>query len=215
MAEDIICTVPEACGDKDCKYHFHLAHYWAYDDGTFSVCDTDGNHESCEESDVPNAEQECRLWLEYYEYVASTGHDPCNEFRLPVDRKKPHQWQARVRNWIGASAHGLKVTGVRRRGRGPWIDPHEATKEVQEYLFLGGNAALATLGTDLKTMDEFLGTTANPNLGMTNRQVNPIEVWHTFSVDESPAPWSAERTAAWLKRKAREAVREKRKRCPN
>src|SRR4051812_46768534 len=98
--EDIICTVPENCGEPDCKAQWHVAHYWIHADGEYTVCDADGNHEPCD--GIPSAEQVRQAWQEYFCYVVETGFDPLHEFFLPVT-KKNRQWQARIRNWIGSS----------------------------------------------------------------------------------------------------------------
>jgi hypothetical protein len=50
--------------------------------------------------------------------------------------KVQKQWQAKFRDWVGGSKYGPVCLGVRRRGRGEWLDPKDAPKEVCEYLEL-------------------------------------------------------------------------------
>lgn len=48
-------------------------------------------------------------------------------------RKRKRNWQAKFRNWIGASDRGLLIVGLRRRGRGAWIVPQDAPESVRQY----------------------------------------------------------------------------------
>lgn len=112
--EDIICTMPKACGEKDCPVGWHLAHYWAYDDGTYSVCDSDGNHDGCDAGDVPTAEQEHAAWLDYSRHVAATGCDPLGEFfGVPRTTKRKERYTAAFRK----SILGAALVAVRRAGK--------------------------------------------------------------------------------------------------
>lgn len=112
--EDIICTVPECCGESDCPTGWHLAHYWIYDDGTYSVCDSDGNHDECDESDVPTCEQVAAAWLDYSQHVAATGCDPLEEFRgVPRTTKRKERYTAAFR----PSILGGQLVAVRRGGK--------------------------------------------------------------------------------------------------
>jgi hypothetical protein len=194
---DIISTIPYFCDDCDT---WHLSHYWYYpDDGTYSECDSDGNHEDCDESDVPTAEQELQAWRDYYRYVAREGKDPVGQFSLPSSGKVSRRWQARVRNWIGAKTQGLKVSGVRRRGKGPWIDPKEAPSEVAEYISLTNKSCIDGFHSFDQLKDE-----AEPSVTVKIR--NGIEARINFTVDEHLPEWSEKRISVWLKRKATEAL---------
>lgn len=199
--EDIICTVPEPCGDKDCPQQYHLAHYWAYDDGTYTVCDVDGDHTDCEQSDVPTAEHEEQLWINYYEYVARTGDDPVHEFRLPTEHKKKRKWQARVRRWLGDSKHGLKVTGVRRRGVGLWFPIGNAPQEVRDYLQIQHKDCIEGFHS--------FGQLRREAIDCELRIKTDMEIWIRFEVEEAPAPWSAKRIKAYLRKTARQACNER------
>lgn len=109
------------------------------------------------------------------------------------------QWQARVRNWIGAGTHGLKVTGVRRRGRGPWKAVQSAPTEVQDFLFGGHGdyvygsghvvSCKSCLGPDFKRIDELPQTASNCKVGtVQHKAFQTMECTLSFEVDEKPAP---------------------------
>jgi hypothetical protein len=57
----------------------------------------------------------------------------------------------RFRLWIGASVHGIKFAGARRRGLGAWTyDPMDLPKEVRDFLRLvklNGNWVCAKIFT--------------------------------------------------------------------
>jgi hypothetical protein len=127
--EDIICTVPEACGESDCPVGWHLAHYWQYDDGTFSVCDSDGNHDDCDESDVPTADEQSAAWLDYSRHVAATGCDPLGEFAsVPRMTKRKERYTASFRK----SIIGAALVAVRRAGK--VVPLRDLPQRVIEYL---------------------------------------------------------------------------------
>lgn len=197
MAEDIICTVPEPCGDNECRYRYHLAYYWMYDDGTYTVCDCDGDHTPCEETDVPTAEEELRRWRDYFVYVARTGLDPVHEFVRPDTGKNPRVWQARVRGRDGA----LLVTGFRRRSRGPWIAPRDVPAGVREYFGLDDGDHLP----DFRSLDQLAREATDCEI--TDRTAGGLNLAAT--VEEASTPWLERRVRSWLRKKARQAVREK------
>ena len=112
--DDIICTMPECYGENDCPVVWHLAHYWRYDDGTFSVCDADGNHDDCDESDVPTSAEHEAAWLDYSRHVAATGCDPLGEFMgVPRTTKRKERYTAAFR----PSILGGQLVAVRRGGK--------------------------------------------------------------------------------------------------
>ena len=126
--EDIICTMPECCGERDCPVGWHIAHYWAYDDGTYSVCDSDGNHDDCDASDVPTGEQQQAAWLDYSRYVAATGCDPLGEFNTPRVAKRKERYTAAFRK----SILGASLVAVRRGGR--VVPLRDLPQRVIDYL---------------------------------------------------------------------------------
>lgn len=125
---DIICTVPQACGEKDCPVGWHLAHYWAYDDGTYSVCDSDGNHEDCDADDVPSIEEHEAAWLDYSRHVAATGCDPLGEFNVPRVAKRKERYTAAFR----LSILGAHLIAVRRGGK--VVPLRDLPQRVTDYL---------------------------------------------------------------------------------
>lgn len=126
--DDIICTMPEACGEKDCPVGWHLAHYWAYGDGTYSVCDSDGNHDGCDESDVPTIEEQEAAWLDYSRHVAATGCDPLREFNVPRTTKRKERYTAAFR----LSILGAALVAVRRGGK--VVPLRDLPQRVVDYL---------------------------------------------------------------------------------
>ena len=136
--EDIICTIPNACDNKDCPHDWHLAHYWIYDDGTYSVCDSDGNHEDCEECDVPDANTVDRLWKDYSRYVLATGTDPLGEFLIKREIQKKERWTFE----FGQNSNGMYLRYAGRRGR--WKAPRFLPEHVLMYAQVrDDNAGLA------------------------------------------------------------------------
>lgn len=130
--EDIICTVPWACGENDCPVGWHLHHYWIYDDGTYSVCDSDGNHDPCDEEDVPTSEQVCEAWLDYSRHVAATGEDPLCEFGVPRATKRKERYTAAFRK----SILGASLAAVRRGNK--TLPLHDLPERVTQYLDVEG-----------------------------------------------------------------------------
>lgn len=126
--EDIICTVPQACGEKDCPVGWHLAIYWQYDDGTYSVCDSDGNHDGCDAGDVPTIEEQEAAWLDYSRHVAATGCDPLGEFNVPRVAKRKERYTAAFR----LSILGAALVAVRRGGK--VVPLRDLPQRVIDYL---------------------------------------------------------------------------------
>ena len=111
---DIICTVPWTCGfDDECPVGWHLTHYWMNDDGSYSSCDEDGNHEPCSEADLPDSEEYDRAWREYAAYVAETGLDPLGEFSVKRTVRVRERWDAVIAPIIG----GVIARKIRHAGR--------------------------------------------------------------------------------------------------
>lgn len=126
--EDIICTVPTQCGEKDCSVGWHIEHYWAYPDGTYTVCDSDGNHDPCDAKDVPSADAAQKLWREYSAHVAATGDDPLSEFTIPrsVKRTAWYDFQA-TRSIVGP------VFIVKPHKRGGYRRPTEMGQAFADF----------------------------------------------------------------------------------
>ena len=225
--EDIIEQVPEACGDKSCPAQYHMAYYWIYGTGgrsRFSVCDGDGNHEDISRRDVPTPERAAAAWREYYEYVARTGSDPCGEFRPPdVYRNRAHKWQARISRWLGESLFGLKVLGVRRRGRGPWRALNDAPRAVSEFLGarprsgdswekiqardVQARAAAQWVMPDFKNPAALLALLNSAGSNVEKSRQRGGSIYVTFDVIEPPAPISDKALRAYLKKRAREQLK--------
>lgn len=126
--EDIICTIPLQCGEKDCAAQWHLRYFWAYDDGTFSECDADGNHNDIDADDIPSADAETQAWREYAAWVAETGVDPLREYAVARTIKRHEVWRIRVRpSVLGAVVYQV----MRNRKR---YDPRELPAHVAQYL---------------------------------------------------------------------------------
>jgi hypothetical protein len=143
MMEDIIATVPHACEDNDCSVGWHLLHYWCHEDGTYSVCDADGNHDDCDEEDVPSPEWVDRFWREYHLHVAKTGTDPLAEFRVARTVTRKEFW----RFDFGPSILGAVVKRA-KRGR-KTVDPRYLPEHVREYLTIAkaGHSSMESFPT--------------------------------------------------------------------
>ena len=124
--DDIIATVPYHCGE-----HWHLTHYWMYADGSFSECDTDGNHDDIDADDVPGAEDIAMAWREYAQHVVETGEDPLREYFVKRETVKRETWHFR----IVPSILGACVTQA-RHGKRFDFDPRYLPPHVVAYLNL-------------------------------------------------------------------------------
>ena len=139
--EDIICTIPWNCGEKDCPAGWHLANYWHCPDGTFFVDHySDGDHDTIEEDELPSEEKVGKAWREYYQDCLATATDPLDELPVKGHSVQRQRWQVDFRNSIA----GAVLTGYRRNGRGPWISPRETPPQaLVDYLCLAGNNCLS------------------------------------------------------------------------
>ena len=93
MTDTIIMSLPDACHDKDCPHAFHIRHIWMYDDGTFSECDSDGNHDDIDADDVPSLEEYEAAWAEYARHVIATGDDCLGEYMVERTVTQKQRWQ--------------------------------------------------------------------------------------------------------------------------
>ena len=114
--EGIIADVAWFDGNYEGPDGWYRTLYWNYDDGSYSECDTDGNHEPCEREDIPTIEEEQKSWNEYYAYVGETGKDPLNQ----VAGVKGYF--DTIELWTFDIARSIVGTVIRRwrRGRGEW-----------------------------------------------------------------------------------------------
>lgn len=136
MADDIICSMPLDPDDVDlieeqgAKFNgWTLRHYWMYGDGTLSVCDSDGNHDDVDQSELPSAEMVCAAWLTYSRFVAKTGTDPIGEFLVKRERKTVATFYFRgVRSIVGP-----KFMVKRKGDRNPYRSPETYGKDVAAF----------------------------------------------------------------------------------
>jgi hypothetical protein len=110
---ETICTVPWECGERECPVGWHVRHYCLDEDGTYTVCDSDGNHDPCEGGDVPAFAEQDAAWLDYSRYVAATGCDPLEEFMVARTTKRKERYTAAFRR----SILGASLIAVRRAGK--------------------------------------------------------------------------------------------------
>ncbi len=127
--EDIVSTIPYQCDDPDCPHEWHLAHYWVYGDGTYSVCDSDGNHEACEEPEVPDAAREHKAWSQYARHVLAAGADPLGNYLVPHTVKRTERWSLQ----FSRSVLGILLVGARRGRGGQWIGPAGIPDHVAQF----------------------------------------------------------------------------------
>lgn len=144
--DHIIYTIPEECGNRACRAQWHLRHIWKYDDGTFSECDSDGNHDALDAADIPSYNEVCRAWLEYSKYVVQTGEDPLHEFRVARDVTRREAWRVK----IAPSICRPVILYGQRAGRFFWA--RELPEHVRNYFNLNGRHMLA----DFSTWQEFV-----------------------------------------------------------
>jgi hypothetical protein len=136
--EDIVCSCPYYCDDCD---KFHITHYWAYDDGTYTECDSDGNHDGCDAEDVPSYEETDEAWYRYSRHVLETGEDELSEFTVS------HSKEVTFVAVLADEADGIIVDEI-RSGKHRY-KPGRAPKAAREYLlmeFRNGYWRMADLG---------------------------------------------------------------------
>jgi len=139
MTCDIITTVPWQCGDeRDCTSPggWHKKTFWTADiiqgdtETGYTVDEfSDGDHEECDETDVPTNETE--RWREYYRWVVNNdGQDPLYELCVPA-RKIRETWTVAMRPSIVGYVllHARKAHGKR-------LAPADVPKRVLEYFEL-------------------------------------------------------------------------------
>lgn len=72
-------------------------------------------------------------------------------------RTKSRRWQALFCDWVGNSRYGIRLVGVRRRGRGKWLQPGEVPQEVREYLLLAQTPGGLWYCTDFHSTKSLMG----------------------------------------------------------
>jgi hypothetical protein len=152
--EDIICSVPWNCGDRDCEQQWHLGSYWAYDDGTYSYDEfADGNHEQSE--DVPSPEEVEQEWIAYYQFCADTSTDPLAQLNVKPSWTREESWSF----IFNLSVTGVVITAA-RHGRNP-VRIGDIPKHVKQFLcfqeYYEVNALLMVALLDF-TREEFAET---------------------------------------------------------
>lgn len=130
--EDIICSKPWWCDE----HGWHKSSWWIYNDGTYSLDEfSDGDHEDCDEEEVPTSQELDEAWADYGLWCLNHGEDPLNEFCINKTYAKKRVWVIDVRNWIGAKSLGLKVVGAKSGGK--YYRVNEFPQYLHEYLLLG------------------------------------------------------------------------------
>lgn len=128
--DDIIETMPWQCCDKDCEVQWHKAGYWINDDGYTVDWYSDGDHEECDESDLPCPEKVRDAWVEYSRYVLKTGTDPLAEFMVKRHSTREQSWHFK----FSPSLIGWLV--VRAKHAGKEVDIRDLPSHVRKYLNL-------------------------------------------------------------------------------
>jgi hypothetical protein len=131
--EDILMQLPSYC--DDCET-WHLNFIWAYDDGSYSICDQDGDHEPLEASDLPSLDEHDRLWREYTQWVADTGKDPLGNFLVRHFIKVKERWRFKVLKRLTNPA----LIGAQRAGRS--YTQAELPEHVRSFLNLDAHGLL-------------------------------------------------------------------------
>lgn len=178
--DDIIASYP-----VEDRGRWDIRHVWAYSDGTYTVCDADGNHDAINASDIPPQADVAAAWRDYAAHVARHGDDPLREYMVRRTVKRREHWRAQIVN----SILGVCVRQLRRRGR--TIQPGDAPAHVRDYLTLGTGPRRMVIESLPSWRDvEAAGVKLSR------------EGWHRFVV-EYEAPRSAAVVARELRRIAR------------
>jgi hypothetical protein len=177
--EDILMEIPSYCDDCE-TWHRELI--WAYDDGSYSICDTDGNHEPLDAEDIPSQEEHDRLWREYSQWVLDLGEDPLGQFYVRHVRKVNERWQFK----IFKSLTGPRLDSARRAGR--TYLPQELPEHVRSFLNLSPQNNLG----DFAFWEELLAVEPTIKVGK----------WFTAHLEQDQP-----RSAALIAREVRTAAR--------
>lgn len=160
--DDIIATQAWACGDKTCAAQWHQRDFWAYGDGTFSVDEYgDGNHDDCDEADLPTPEEVDASWRAYAQHVVKYGEDPLGEYFVRRHRTERQAWAFRFANSIAGP-----VLLQARRGRRP-VPVSALPPHVRQYLNLHSDGRRLL---DFSTWDDVVKAVGNIKPGQWLRQ---------------------------------------------
>ena len=143
--EDIIMQVPSYC--DDCET-WHQEFVWVYDDGTYTICDTDGNHEPLDASEVPTGEENDKAWHDYRAWVLETGQDPLGEFMVKHSIKTKERWQFRITKTLV----GPRLIDARRGKQRYPLYVDRLPEHVKSFLNLDASGKLG----DFATWDELI-----------------------------------------------------------
>lgn len=115
---EIILTIPTYDDDNESWYSEHI---WIYCTGirtSYTICDSDGNHEPISKRDVNDlSKREHQLWREYSAWVIRhDGEDPIGEFLVKRTKTMKRNYVAHFRRWNGEQKYGLALTHVRWAG---------------------------------------------------------------------------------------------------
>jgi hypothetical protein len=205
--QEPITSVPWHCGFLgECKVGWHLSTYWI--DTTNSETGysfdefTDGDHDDCEEDDLPTAEDEAAAWEQYHRACAESGDDPLGQLSgIRHLIRRLERWQVEFQ----ISIVGLVLRRVRRRSRGPWLNPSDdaVPAELREFLLVEPVGAIWALRDDaIKTTD---AVAACPEFAAQRHKAGAARVKGLVSVEVlRPRPGSA--IARDIKRAARRAA---------
>lgn len=183
LAGDIVSQVPWMCEDKECPRTWHMTTYWLYENGTYSSDEfSDGDHQDCEASDIPEDGEVTKRWAEYYLHVIRTGVDELNQ--LNVAATKEERWQFEFRRWIGEKKLGAYFMGARRNGRGAW-KKDDLPAELVNYLHLKDGKYASGV-----TCEEIVG--APNNRAKWHRGGMAVKGWATIWVPRSQKAIEAE-----------------------
>src|SRR5580692_4694754 len=145
---DIIYSRAWYDDDYDGPEGWRIEHLWVHDDGTYTTCDSDGNHEPFELEDKGSLEDAVnaycndakKSWIEYAQDCAKTGKDPLGEYNVRRTVQKKENWVVWFTDWIGREEHGYAVIDGRhgkvRSGRTDIKEPGQFPKELSEFLML-------------------------------------------------------------------------------
>lgn len=141
--EDIIMHIPSYC--DDCET-WHQEFIWAYDDGTYSICDSDGDHEPLDAEEVPSQEEHNRLWQQYSHWVVEHGEDPLGNFMVRHVAKVKERWQFKLIKTLV----GPRLIEARRSGHA--YAQADLPEHVRSFLNLDSSGKLC----DFSTWDELI-----------------------------------------------------------
>jgi hypothetical protein len=143
---DIIMTIPSYDDDRETWSQNHV---WAHDDGTYTLCDECGDHESLETEDVPSFEEHDRKWREYTQWALETGTDPLGNFFVRHSIKTRERWQFR----LAKTLVGPRLIDARHAGRRYTLTHlDELPGQVRTFLNLDSSGKLG----DFATWDELI-----------------------------------------------------------